>query len=212
MAISPLFSCSNKEKHALLVIDMQNDFCEGGSLAVPKANEVIPYINQLIDSEKFDKIVFSQDWHDKGHISFASTHHKKPFENIILDDGTKQTLWSDHCVPNTFGAKFHKDINTSKINHIVKKGKNLKVDSYSAFQDNNHKEKTDLNDYLKKEHITEVTVVGLALDYCVKFTCEDAIHNGYKVNLHLQGTNAVVPENTEKVVAELKRIGVNVVE
>ncbi len=214
VAVLTLFSCSTKkENHALLVIDMQNDFCEGGSLAVPNANEVIPYINQLIDSKKFDKIVFSQDWHPKGHISFASTHeNKKPFENITLEDGTQQTLWPDHCVPSTFGVEFHKDMNTSKTDHVVKKGKNPMVDSYSAFEDNNHKEKTDLDDYLKKENVKEVTVVGLALDYCVRFTCEDAIKNGYKVNLHLKGTNPVIPSNTQKVVDALKKIGVNVIE
>ncbi len=217
MLLLTLFSCLEKQdNHALLVIDMQNDFCDidGASLPVKGGTSVIPYINKLINSGKYEKVVFSQDWHPINHISFASNNGKNVYETITLEDGTQQTMWSNHCVPNTFGAEFHKDIDTSKTDYVVKKGTNPKVDSYSAFWDNNAESKTDLDDYLKKNDIKEVTIVGLALDYCVRFTCEDAIKLGYKVNLHLKGTKAVniKPTDAEDTVKALKKIGVNIIE
>ncbi len=216
------------QNHALLVIDMQNDFCdvvEGYKSALPVTGgtSVIPYINELIKCDKFSVVAFSKDWHDMGHVSFESTYKDEPnrvvveektkLKKVTLDDGSIQYVWPDHCVPNTKGSEIHKDVAFDKDKHfVVNKGTNLNVDSYSAFLDNNKVGKTGLDKYLKEQGITEVTVVGLALDYCVKFTCLDAIALGYKVNLHIKGTKPVVPALQDAVIKQLKEKGVNVIE
>ncbi|MEJ8605654.1 bifunctional nicotinamidase/pyrazinamidase [Riemerella anatipestifer] len=198
-------------KKALIVVDVQNDFCEGGALAVPNANEIIPYINLLIEENQYDKIIFTQDWHPANHKSFASNNDKKVGETISLN-GVPQFMWPDHCVENSFGAEFHKDLDTSKIDYIVKKGKNSEIDSYSAFQDNNHFMKTGLADYLKEHDIQLVEIVGLALDYCVKYTCLDAVKEGFLTCLHFNGTRAVnvKPENGRDAIYEMLENGVTI--
>ncbi|AZZ57877.1 bifunctional nicotinamidase/pyrazinamidase [Riemerella anatipestifer] len=198
-------------KKALIVVDVQNDFCEGGALAVPNANEIIPYINLLIEENQYDKIIFTQDWHPANHKSFASNNGKKVGETISLN-GVPQFMWPDHCVENSFGAEFHKDLNTSKVDYIVKKGKNPEIDSYSAFQDNNHFMKTGLADYLKENDIQLVEIVGLALDYCVKYTCLDAVKEGFLTCLHFNGTRAVnvKPENGRDAIYEMLENGVTI--
>ncbi|MDY3547146.1 bifunctional nicotinamidase/pyrazinamidase [Riemerella anatipestifer] len=198
-------------KKALIVVDVQNDFCEGGALAVPNANEIIPYINLLIEENQYDKIIFTQDWHPANHKSFASNNDKKVGETISLN-GVPQFMWPDHCVENSFGAEFHKDLDTSKIDYIVKKGKNSEIDSYSAFQDNNHFMKTGLADYLKEHDIQLVEIVGLALDYCVKYTCLDAVREGFLTCLHFNGTRAVnvKPENGRDAIYEMLENGVTI--
>ena len=177
-------------KKALIVVDVQNDFCEGGALAVPKANEIIPYVNLLMEDSTYDEIILTQDWHPANHKSFASNNGKKVGESIELN-GYSQFMWPDHCVQGSFGAEFHKDLNLEKVTHIVQKGKNSEVDSYSGFQDNNQLVKTDLEDYLKFKDIELVEIVGLALDYCVKYTCLDAANAGFITCLHYKGTKAV---------------------
>ena len=132
-------------KKALIIVDVQNDFCEGGALAVPGANEIISYINLLMEENEYDKIVLTQDWHPANHKSFASTNGKKVGDTIILN-GIPQFMWPDHCVQGTSGAEFHKDLNREKVDHIIQKGKNIDFDSYSGFQDNNHFTKTGLDD------------------------------------------------------------------
>ncbi|MDY3505734.1 bifunctional nicotinamidase/pyrazinamidase [Riemerella anatipestifer] len=198
-------------KKALIVVDVQNDFCEGGALAVPNANEIIPYINLLIEENQYDKIIFTQDWHPANHKSFASNNGKKVGETISLN-GVPQFMWPDHCVENSFGAEFHKDLDTSKVDYIVKKGKNPEIDSYSAFQDNNHFMKTGLADYLKENDIQLVEIVGLALDYCVKYTCLDAVKEGFLTCLHFNGTRAVnvKPENGRDTIYEMLENGVTI--
>lgn len=198
-------------KKALIVVDVQNDFCEGGALEVPNASEIIPYINSLIDSNIYDEIIFTQDWHPANHKSFASNNGKN-IGDIIELNGIQQFMWPDHCVQGSHGAEFHKDLNTSKINHIVRKGTNSEIDSYSAFQDNNHFMQTDLDNYLKEKNIELVEVVGLALDYCVKYTCLDAVSNGYITCLHFQGTKAVnvKPENGRNTIYQLLENGVSI--
>ena len=173
----------------LIIVDIQNDFLEGGSLAVPNGNDVIPILNEI--QKDFDLILATQDWHPQNHKSFASEHpNKNEFEVIDLN-GLQQVLWPVHCVQGSFGAEFHKDLNLEKVTHIVQKGKNPEVDSYSGFQDNNQLVKTDLEDYLKFKDIELVEIVGLALDYCVKFTCLDAANAGFITCLHYKGTKAV---------------------
>lgn len=198
-------------KKALIVVDVQNDFCEGGALEVPNASEVIPYINSLIESNIYDEIIFTQDWHPANHKSFASNNEKN-IGDVIELNGIQQFMWPDHCVQGSHGAEFHKDLNTSKINHIVRKGTNPEIDSYSAFQDNNHFMQTDLDNYLKEKNIELIEIVGLALDYCVKYTCLDAVSNGYITCLHFQGTKAVnvKPENGKDTIYQLLENGVSI--
>lgn len=182
-------------KKALLVVDVQNDFCEGGALEVPNANEIIPYINQLMD-EDYDEIILSQDWHPADHKSFASNNNMKVGDTIILN-GQPQYLWPDHCVQGTHGAEFHPDLRMDRVTHIVQKGTNPEVDSYSAFQDNNGMIQTDLEAYLNDKGIELVEVCGLAMDYCVEATCLDAAKRQFVTCLHFHGTKAVnvKPEN-----------------
>ena len=191
-------------KKALIVVDVQNDFCEGGALAVPKAKEIIPYVNLLMEDSTYDEIILTQDWHPANHKSFASNNGKKVGESIELN-GYSQFMWPDHCVQGSFGAEFHKDLNLEKVTHIVQKGKNPEVDSYSGFQDNNQLVKTDLEDYLKFKDIELVEIVGLALDYCVKYTCIDAANAGFITCLHYKGTKAVnvKPGNDKDAIIEL---------
>lgn len=198
-------------KKALIIVDVQNDFCEGGALAVPEANSVIPYINSLTQNTDYDEIILTQDWHPANHKSFASNNGRNVGETITLNGGP-QFMWPDHCVQGTFGAEFHADLDRSKVTHIVQKGKNPEVDSYSGFQDNNHFVKTDLNDYLKYHDIKLVEIVGLALDYCVKYTCLDAVENGFITCLHFKGTKAVnvKPENGKDTIYQLIENGVSI--
>ncbi len=198
-------------KKALIVVDVQNDFCEGGALAVPKANEIIPYINALMKENEYDQIVFTQDWHPADHKSFASNNGKKVGETISLN-GIPQFMWPDHCVQGTFGAEFHKDLIVPENVHIVQKGKNPDFDSYSGFQDNNHFMKTGLDDFLKYHDIQLVEIVGLALDYCVKFTALDAAQNGYITCVHFNGTRAVnvKPENGKDAIYQMLENSVTV--
>ena len=198
-------------KKALIIVDVQNDFCEGGALAVPGANEIISYINLLMEENEYDKIVLTQDWHPENHKSFASTNGKKVGDTIILN-GIPQFMWPDHCVQGTSGAEFHKDLNREKVDHIIQKGKNIDFDSYSGFQDNNHFKKTGLDYYLKYHDIQLLEVVGLALDYCVKFTCLDAAQLGYVTCLHFNGTRAVnvKPENGKDAIYEMLQNSVTI--
>ncbi len=198
-------------KKALIITDVQNDFCQGGALAVPGANEIIPYINLLMNENEYDQIILTQDWHPENHKSFASNNGRKVGETIILN-GIPQFMWPDHCVQGTFGADFHPDLNRDKVTHIVQKGTHTDFDSYSAFQDNNHFVKTGLDDFLKYHNIQLVEIVGLALDYCVKFTSLDAAELGYVTCLHFNGTRAVnvKPDAAKNTIYELVEKGVTV--
>lgn len=199
-------------KKALIIVDLQNDFCTGGSLAVPKAEEIIPYINSLMEENFYDEIILTQDWHPKNHKSFAQTMNQPIGQTIILN-GIPQMMWPVHCVENSFGADFHKDLNLSKVTHIIQKGTNENVDSYSGFQDNQALHKTNLDDYLKYKNISSIEITGLAMDYCVKFTCIDAIDFGYKTSLHFKGTKAVdeSPENIKNTIFSLINKGVSII-
>ncbi|KAI8369337.1 Isochorismatase-like protein [Radiomyces spectabilis] len=204
------------ENTALLLIDIQHDFLEEGSLAVPHASEIFPAVNRLIQAVK-DKgglIVASQDWHPQDHVSFGSNHAgNKPFETITIqyeNEAISQTLWPDHCVQGTYGATISEKISISDISHVVKKGTNRMVDSYSAFADNKYFEITELAKLLYQKKIETVIVVGLAADYCVKLTCLDAIKFGFKTILVKEGTRAVFPEAFNATMDELRSKGVSV--
>lgn len=166
---------------ALIVVDVQNDFCPGGALAVPGGDKIVAEINALLD--QFELRVFTQDWHPADHASFASNHNgNDPYSVIDMPYGA-QVLWPDHCVQDTDGAAFHPDLDTSKADHIVRKGFRPEVDSYSAFFENDHETETGLDDYLNAKGITAVTLVGLATDFCVQYTALDAAKLGYKVTV-----------------------------
>jgi nicotinamidase/pyrazinamidase len=167
------------DKSVLIVVDVQNCFLPGGSLAVGKGEEVIPIINKL--GKSFANVVMTQDWHTPGHISFASSHPgKKPFEMIKLPYGD-QVLWPDHCVQGTDGAAIHKDINIPHAQLVIRKGFRKTVDSYSAFREADRKTITGLSAYLKSRGLTRVFVTGLATDFCVAWTAMDARREAFEV-------------------------------
>ena len=168
-------------KTALLVIDVQNDFCPAGALAVVGGNEIIPHINE--EMAKCDCVVLTQDWHPKGHSSFATSHEgKNPLELIKMPYGD-QVLWPDHCVQGSKGAEFHPDLNIEQANAIIRKGSNPFIDSYSAFFENDRKTSTGLDGYLKSLEIEKINLVGLATDFCVNYSAQDAANLGYKVSV-----------------------------
>ena len=168
-------------KTALLVIDVQNDFCPAGALAVVGGNEIIPHINE--EMAKYDCVVLTQDWHPKGHSSFATSHEgKNPLELIKMPYGD-QVLWPDHCIQGSKGAEFHPDLNIEQANAIIRKGSNPFIDSYSAFFENDRKTATGLDGYFKSLEIERINLVGLATDFCVNFSAQDAANLGYKVSV-----------------------------
>ena len=168
-------------KTALLVIDVQNDFCPAGALEVAGGNEIIPYINQ--EMAIHDCVVLTQDWHPKGHLSFASSHEgKNPLDLIKMPYGD-QVLWPDHCLQGSKGADFHPELNIKQANAIIRKGSNPLIDSYSAFFENDRKTPTGLDGYFKSLEIENINLVGLATDFCVNYSAQDAANLGYKVSV-----------------------------
>lgn len=166
-------------KRALLIVDVQNDFCPGGALDVPKGDEVVPVINRL--SASFDHVIQSQDWHTEGHHSFASSHPgKDPFETIEAPYG-EQILWPDHCVQGSRGAEFHPGLVTTRTQAVIRKGYRKEIDSYSTFYENDQKTPTGLAGYLNEHEITDLYVCGLATDFCVNWSVTDGCREGYKI-------------------------------
>jgi nicotinamidase/pyrazinamidase len=162
----------------LLVVDIQNDFCPGGGLAVPRGDEVVPLINLL--AGKFSHVVLTQDWHPRGHVSFASSHPgKQPYQTIELAYGS-QVLWPDHCVQGTAGAAFHADLRIRHAELVLRKGYHREIDSYSAFYENDRKTPTGLVGYLRERGFTRVFLAGLAFDFCVRYSAEDAHREGFE--------------------------------
>ncbi len=162
----------------LLVIDVQNDFCPGGQLAVPGGDDVVPVINHLIS--QFDHVVLTQDWHPAGHSSFASSHAgADPFSQITMAYGA-QTLWPDHCIQGSAGAAFHQNLMWDKAELVIRKGFRPQIDSYSAFFENDKKTPTGLTGYLRERGFARVLACGLAFDFCVRFSAEDARTQGFE--------------------------------
>lgn len=162
---------------ALLIVDLQNDFCPGGALAVPQGDTIVPTVNELVDA--FDIVIQTQDWHPSGHHSFASSHDgKNPYDTVELDYGT-QVLWPDHCVQGSKGADFHPELNTHKSEVIIRKGFRKEIDSYSTFYENDNQTPTGLTGYLRDRGITDLYTVGLAADFCVKWSILDGIDEGF---------------------------------
>ena len=166
--------------NALIVVDVQNDFCPGGALAVAEGDQIVAGINAMMAD--FDAVILTQDWHPAGHSSFASSHvGKAPFELIDMPYGP-QVLWPDHCVQGTDGAAFHADLDT-RADLIIRKGFRSQIDSYSAFFENDQSTPTGLEGYLRTRGITDLTMVGLALDFCVHFSAVDAARLGFRVTV-----------------------------
>ncbi len=167
------------DSDVLLVIDVQNDFCPGGSLAVPEGDQVVPMINAL--ARRFHHVVATQDWHPAGHHSFASSHAgRQPYETMEVAYGS-QILWPDHCVQGTEGAEFHSDLALQNLELVIRKGFRPHIDSYSALFENDHKTPTGLAGYLRERGIRRVFACGLALDFCVRYSAEDAKRQGFDV-------------------------------
>ncbi len=174
---------------ALIIVDLQNDFMQGGALEVPKANEIIPEINKL--QKEFDLVVFTKDWHPENHKSFVNQHENKNVYDLVDLNGLQQVLWPVHCVENTFGSEIHKEIEVKEGAFFFTKGTDVEIDSYSGFFDNGKKKSTGLHDFLQEKGVTKISVCGLATDYCVKFTAIDAADLSYKTSLIKSATRAV---------------------
>lgn len=194
----------------LILVDIQNDFLPGGALAVREGDRVIPVANELMKTH--DLVVATQDWHPRGHESFASSHAGKRVGEVIELHGLTQVLWPDHCVQGTRGAEIAATVDRSRIARVVTKGEDPAIDSYSGFFDNGKRKATALDAYLKSVGAKELTVVGLATDYCVRATVVDAIELGYPVTVVASGCRAVELKagDGERALAEMKRAGARV--
>jgi nicotinamidase/pyrazinamidase len=169
------------DREVLIIVDVQNDFCPGGTLAVPDGDAIIPAVNRL--ASEFSHVVLTQDWHSPGHASFASAHPgRRPFETIELEYGS-QTLWPDHCVQGTWGAEFHPLLAVPQAELILRKGFRPTIDSYSAFRENDRATPTGLAGYLRERGLDRITLCGLATDYCVLYSALDARAAGFSVEL-----------------------------
>ncbi len=197
---------------ALLVIDPQNDFCEGGSLAVAGGAEIMPLINRL--AERFTRVVLTQDWHTPDQISFASNHPgAASFTEIEVAYG-RQMLWPDHCVQGSPGADFHPDVapTVQKALAVIRKGYNPAVDSYSGFFENDHRTPTGLTGLLRDLGVTRVFLTGLAFDYCVRFTAEDAVRQGFEAVVISDASRAIAPETAAAARDSFRALGVSGIE
>lgn len=191
--------------HALIIVDIQNDFVPGGALAVPGGDEIIPIVNELQDS--FSLVVATQDWHPAHHKSFASSHPgKKVFEKVSLH-GLDQVLWPDHCIQGTAGAALHKNFNLNKVEAIFRKGMDPDIDSYSGFYDNGYRKSTGLAGYLRERKVRKVYVVGLASDYCVFYTAKDAIKENFETYIIEDASRAINADAFNKTKDEILSTG-----
>lgn len=197
---------------ALLLIDLQNDFCPGGALAVQEGDQTIAIANQLM--AQFDLVIATQDWHPISHRSFAAHHAGKNPGDIIDLDGLTQVLWPIHCVQGSFGAEFVRELNRSGIHHVFTKGTDPQIDSYSGFFDNGHRKATGLGDFLKEKGVDTVYILGLATDYCVKFTALDALELGFDTYLITDACRGVnlQPKDSENAFKELSDKGAKLME
>lgn len=189
---------------ALILVDLQNDFFEGGVLGVPGSNRIIPVINGVLN--RFSLVIFTKDWHPEGHISFASSHRgKKEFDSITID-GATQILWPEHCVQNSFGSRIHDGITIRKDAIFITKGSDKYVDSYSGFYDNQKKHSTGLGELLKRKNVADTYICGLATDYCVKYTAIDSVEYNFNTWLIVDASKAVnmAPGDSDKALCEME--------
>lgn len=196
---------------ALILVDLQNDFCPGGALPVPEGDAVIPLANAL--QSRFDLVVATQDWHPPHHASFAASHPGRTPGEVIEVEGLVQVLWPVHCVEGTWGAEFHPALDRTRIAQVFRKGTDPRIDSYSGFFDNGRRHSTGLADYLRQQGATEVFVCGLATDYCVKLTALDAVELGFATRVVLDACRGVdlQPGDVRRAVDEMRSRGVGLV-
>ena len=195
---------------ALILIDIQNDFMPGGSLAVSDGDAVVPVANQMMAD--FGLIVATQDWHPANHRSFGSNHETGHVGDLVELEGLEQVLWPDHCVQGSPGAELVGGLNTSQITRIFPKGTDTDIDSYSGFFDNGHRKATGMGDWLKEQGVKTVHIVGVATDYCVKFTALDAIELGFETHLYLDGCRGVELNEGDVAgaIAQMREAGIHV--
>ncbi|NBC28094.1 MAG: bifunctional nicotinamidase/pyrazinamidase [Bacteroidetes bacterium] len=195
--------------NALLIVDLQNDFCTNGALEVPRGSSIVPVVNKLIPS--FDAVVQTQDWHPAGHHSFASSHeNKEPYDTVEMDYGT-QVLWPDHCVQGSDGAEFHPELNTTKTQVVIRKGFRKQIDSYSTFYENDHETTTGLTGYLNSRGITDLYTVGLATDFCVKWSILDGIREGFTMHIVVDAVKGIDLDGSLAAAwDEMKKAGVTI--
>lgn len=195
---------------ALLVVDLQNDFCPGGALAVPGGDAVVPRVNAL--AARFEHVLMTQDWHPPGHLSFASAHPgKAPFETVELAYGT-QILWPDHCVQGTGGAAFHGGLRLDHAELILRKGFRREIDSYSAFFENDHRTPTGLGGYLRERGLDTLYLAGLATDFCVKYSALDGVAQGFTVYVVEDAVRGIDTDGSlAQAWKEMRQAGVRVV-
>ncbi|MBN1836757.1 MAG: bifunctional nicotinamidase/pyrazinamidase [Spirochaetales bacterium] len=196
---------------ALVVTDLQNDFCPGGSLAVPEGDRIVPVVNRLMP--RFAVVVATQDWHPADHVSFASNNPgTEPFQ-VVERDGREQTLWPDHCVPGTWGAELHPGLDLLQVDLILRKGSDRELDSYSTFLENDRRTPTGLAGYLRERGVREVYLCGLAADVCVYYSAMDAVGLGFGVVLVEDATRGLdlPPGSLADRFEEMRAAGVSVV-
>lgn len=196
--------------NALILVDLQSDFMPGGALAVAEGDQVVAVANRLMP--RFDLVVATQDWHPANHKSFASQHAGQSIGDIIQLHSLDQVLWPDHCVQDSAGARFHRELKTAGIHKIVPKGTDREIDSYSGFFDNGKQRSTGLNEYLIEHAINDVFVMGLATDYCVKFTALDAAELGFNTTLIADGCRGVELKtgDVQSAIDQLQKAGVKI--
>ena len=195
---------------SLILVDIQNDFCPGGALAVPGGDEIIAYVNEV--QKDFDLIVATQDWHPEGHESFAVQHPDQKVGDVITLHGLSQVLWPVHCVQLSPGAAFHEALDTRRVEVIFRKGMDSTVDSYSGFFDNGKRKSTGLREYLSGLGVREVFIAGLATDYCVKFTALDSLDCGFSTHILKPGCRGVnlSPDDSEAALEEMRSKGIQI--
>lgn len=194
-------------EEALIVIDLQNDFCPGGALAVAGGDEIVPLVNDLI--RRAEHVVMTQDWHPAGHSSFASSHPgKQPFETVPMPYG-EQTLWPDHCIQSSLGSDFHSGLAWGKAELVIRKGFRPAIDSYSAFFENDRTTPTGLAGYLRERGIGAITLVGLATDFCVAFSALDAAKQGFATTVRLDACRGInLNGSVEAMLGRMREAGV----
>jgi nicotinamidase/pyrazinamidase len=202
------FAKGHTMSHALLIIDVQNDFCPGGALAVADGDDIVRGINAIMP--EYDAVILTQDWHPAGHSSFATTHGADPMTLTQMPYGP-QVLWPDHCIIGTNGAAFHSDLNVDAADMIIRKGYNPAIDSYSAFFENDHSTPTGLEGYLRTRGIDTLILVGLATDFCVNYSAVDAAKLGFNVTVRMNLCRAIDFDGSlDAAIAGMTQAGVSV--
>ncbi|MCE9547195.1 MAG: bifunctional nicotinamidase/pyrazinamidase [Planctomycetia bacterium] len=198
--------------NAMILVDLQNDFMPGGALAVAEGDQTVAVANRLLPL--FDLVVATQDWHPADHLSFASQHEGRSVGDVVDLNGLSQVLWPDHCVQGTHGAALHKKLDAAQIDHVVRKGTDRHIDSYSGFFDNGHRQATGLANLLRQQGVSDVYILGLATDYCVKYTALDAVQLGLKTSLIEDGCRGVNLKagDVAAAIRELQAAGVKIVQ